>query len=332
MKKIALLLLFSVWLPSQVSHGQQSLYSQYFSTPLSLNPSLTGYFNGSFRFSSINRSQWGEDGNPFKSLSASVEKRFLANSKKGKLAAGLLFSADKSNLNAYSVTKAALSAAYNKALDEEGTIEFGVGFQGQYNQRRINPFVLTFESQFVSGGFNTGIPTPEMAKAATMNYLSLNAGVLLNIKSLEGNQLYLGLAAYNGNRPKSNFMDMTFLEPVRWNIQAGGTITLARGGLHFSNIISLQQGSSEILLGMVGSFDLNDDAEGNKFLLGSWVRLKDALIPYVGINWNGIQVAFSYDITNSSARTTTNNRSSIEFSLGYKLWKRDKGEIPCPVF
>jgi type IX secretion system PorP/SprF family membrane protein len=332
MKKIALLLFFFGWLLSQVSHGQQSLYSQYFSTPLSLNPSLTGYFNGSFRFSSVNRSQWGEDGNPFKSLTASVEKRFLSNSTKGKLGAGLLFSTDNSNLTAYSVTKAALSVAYNKALDEEGTIEFGAGFQGQYNQRRINPFILTFESQFETGGFNTSIPTPEMAKAATMNYLSLNAGVLLNIKSLEGKQLYLGLAAYNGNRPKTNFMDLNYQEPIRWNIQAGGTIPLTSGSLHFSNIVSLQQGSSEILLGMVGSFNLNEDAEGNKFLLGSWVRLKDALIPYVGINWNGIQVAFSYDITTSSARTTTNNRSSIEFSLGYQLWKRDKGEISCPVF
>ena len=332
MKKIVLILFF-LGVLSQVSFGQQSLYSQYFSTPLSLNPALTGHFNGTIRFSSNSRSQWGEDGNPFKSITASVEKRLLANSTKGKFGVGLLFSSDNSNLDAYSVKKAALSAAYNILLDKEGTIELGAGFQGQFNQRRINPFVLTFESQFGNGGFNTSIATPEMAKAAAMNYLSLNAGVLLNIKSLEGRQLYFGLAAYNTNQAKTSFLDAAFIEPVRWNIQSGGRIPIdTRGSLHFSSIISLQQEASEILLGMVGSFNLDEESEGKKLLLGSWIRLKDALVPYVGINWNGIQVALSYDITTSSIKTKANNRSSIELSLGYQLWKHDKGEIPCPNF
>ena len=332
MKKIVLILFF--WgVFSQISFGQQSLYSQYFSTPLALNPALTGHFNGTIRFSSNSRSQWGEDGNPFKSITASVERRLLANSTKGKFGVGLLFSSDNSNQDAYSVKKAALSAAYNMALDKEGYIELGAGFQGQFNQRRINPYVLTFESQFETGGFNTSIATPEMAKAARMSYTSVNAGILLNIKSLEGKQLYLGLAAYNTNQAKTSFLDAAFIEPIRWNIQSGGRIPIdTRGSIHLSNIISLQQGASEILLGMVGSFNLEEDTEGNKLLLGTWIRLKDALVPYVGINWNGIQVALSYDITTSSIKTMANNRSSIEFSLGYQLWKHNQGEIPCPNF
>ena len=333
MKKRVILLLFCGGMLNQVSYSQQYLYSQYFSTPLTLNPALTGYFNGRTRFSSNSRSQWGEDGNPFKSLTASVEQKFLTNSNKGKFGVGLLFSSDNSNLDAYSVKKAALSAAYNKALDQDGNIELGAGFQGQFNQLRINPYLLTFDSQFASGGFNSSIATPEMAKATTMSYTSLNAGILLNIKFLEGNQLYFGLAAYNSNQPKTNFMDEAFYEPIRWNIQTGGTIPIdTRGSLHLSSIFSVQQGKSEILLGGVGSFNLDEDETGNKLLVGSWIRLKDALIPYLGLNWNDIQVALSYDISTSSIKTLSSNRSSMEFSLGYKLWKHDKGEIPCPNF
>lgn len=335
MIRIVLLLIFWGCLQGQTSYGQQYLHSQYFANPLSINPALTGDFNGSIRFSSISRSQWAEDGNPYRSLAASIEKRLLANSTSGKLGVGLLFSSDNSNQDAFSVKRAALSFAYNMELDQEGNIELGAGFQGQYNQRRINPYSLTFESQFGSGGFNTGITTPELSKASTINYISLNAGMLLNIKSSEGKQLYFGLAAYNSNRPKTNFLDADFVEPVRWNIQSGGTIPLSeRTNLHLSSIFSLQQGGSETLLGAVGSFNLAKNEEGKKLLLGSWFRVKDAIIPYVGLQWNGVQYAFSYDITTSAIKMATFNRNSMEFSLGYQPWggRVNKDEIPCPFF
>lgn len=336
MKRILLLLIFCGCIQIQVSYGQQYLYSQYFANPLAINPALTGHFGGSFRFSSISRSQWAEDGNPYKSLAASVEKSLLESSSSGKLGIGLLVSSDNSNQDAFSVKKAAFSAAYNMELDDEGNVELGAGFQGQYNQRRINPYNLTFESQFGSGGFNTGIATPEMGKATTMSYTSLNAGILLNIKSLEARQLfYFGLAAYNTNQAKTNLLDAAFIEPVRWNIQSGGTIPLnPRTNLHLSSIVTLQQGASEILAGTVGSFDLGENGGGKKLLVGSWIRLKDALIPYIGLQWNGVQAALSYDINTSSIKTGAYNRNSMEFSLGYQPWGSllKKDVIPCPFF
>jgi type IX secretion system PorP/SprF family membrane protein len=185
MKRNVFILILCICLKGHVSYGQQYLYSQYFANPLSINPALTGHFEGSYRFSSITRSQWAEDGNPFRSLGVSFEKALLESSSSGKLGIGLLASSDNSNMDAFSVKRAALSVAYNMELDAEGNVELGAGFQGQYNQRRINPYNLTFESQFGSGGFNTGMATPEMSKASTMSYTSFNAGLLLNVKSLE---------------------------------------------------------------------------------------------------------------------------------------------------
>ena len=336
MKRNVFILILFVCLQSQVSHGQQYLYSQYFANPLSINPALTGHFGGSYRFSSISRNQWGEDGNPFKSLGVSIEKGLLESSSTGKLGVGLLVSSDNSNMDAFSVKRAALSAAYNMELDGEGNVELGAGFQGQYNQRRINPYNLTFESQFGSGGFNTGIATPEMSKTSTMSYTSFNAGLLLNIKSLEGRQVvYFGLAAYNANQPKSNLLDASFIEPIRWNVQSGATIPMNQStNLHLSSIVSLQQGASEILFGAVGSFDLIENGGGKKLLVGTWTRIKDAVIPYIGLQWNGVQAAFSYDINTSSIKTGAYNKNSMEFSLGYQPWGSllKKDVIPCPFF
>ena len=335
MKRNVFILILCICLKGHFSYGQQYLYSQYFANPLSINPALTGHFEGSYRFSSITRSQWAEDGNPFRSLGVSFEKALLESSSSGKLGIGLLASSDNSNMDAFSVKRAALSVAYNMELDAEGNVELGAGFQGQYNQRRINPYNLTFESQFGSGGFNTGMATPEMSKASTMSYTSFNAGLLLNVKSLEGRRVYFGLAAYNTNQAKSNLLDATFIEPIRWNIQSGATIPMNEStNLHFSSIVCLQQGASEVLFGAVGSFDLIENGGGKKLLLGSWARLKDALIPYIGLQWNGVQAAFSYDINTSSIKTGAYNKNSMEFSFGYQPWGSllKKEVIPCPFF
>jgi hypothetical protein len=68
--------------------------------------------------------------------------------------------------------------------------------------------------------------------------------------------------------------------------------------------------------------------------LGTWVRIKDALIPYIGLQWNGVQAAFSYDINTSSIKTGAYNKNSIEFSLSYQPWGSllKKEVIPCPFF
>ena len=154
-----------------------------------------------------------------------------------------------------------------------------------------------------------------------MSYTSFNAGLLLNIKSLEGRQVvYFGLAAYNANQPKSNLLDASFIEPIRWNVQSGATIPMNQStNLHLSSIVSLQQGASEILFGAVGSFDLIENGGGKKLLVGTWTRIKDAVIPYIGLQWNGVQAAFSYDINTSALSNATNGRGGSEIFFRFLL-------------
>src|SRR3546814_4214408 len=59
-----------------VAHGafaQDPHLSQYYSSPLFLNPALTGMFNGEFRISGNQKTQWGSITNPYSTSVASFD-------------------------------------------------------------------------------------------------------------------------------------------------------------------------------------------------------------------------------------------------------------------
>jgi hypothetical protein len=83
------------------------------------------------------------------------------------------------------------------------------------------------------------------------------------------------------------------------------------------------------------SFNVNQD-EYNPVNLyaGAWYRLKDAFIPYVGLEFGSFRVGFTYDVTMSNLQTATQRRGGSEVSL---IWVRRPVEewrrrLHCPKF
>jgi type IX secretion system PorP/SprF family membrane protein len=295
--------------------AQNYHFSQYFSSPLSINPALTGYYDGSVRINATHRNQWSQDGKPFTTIAASAEARLLQQKIDGKLGIGLMFNSDKSNGDALSTNIGSFSIAYNLPLDADGNIELGGGLQTYFTQKKLNPFGLTFESQFGSNGFNSNIATPEMSKSFSSSYLSVSAGLLLNIHASESASLYIGAAMYNANNPKSNFLNIDFNEPARLNFQLGGSFDLFESShLQLSSLYSFQQEASEIIFGGIGIFDFS---ESNSFQIGGLYRLNDAFIPYVGIGIGGLTAGISYDISGGNLKTVGILRNGTEFSLRF---------------
>ena len=74
MKKLILasLILFSAFAEAQDPH-----FSQYHSSPLTLNPAMTGFFEGDFRLSGNYRQQWWSLGTPFITGTVSYEQRIM---------------------------------------------------------------------------------------------------------------------------------------------------------------------------------------------------------------------------------------------------------------
>jgi Type IX secretion system membrane protein PorP/SprF len=68
--------------------------------------------------------------------------------------------------------------------------------------------------------------------------------------------------------------------------------------------------------------------------LGSWYRLKDAIIPYVGLEFGEFHIGASYDVNVSKLKPASNMRGGMEISLIYIKQPRDPNakKLNCPKF
>ncbi|HYK55270.1 MAG TPA: type IX secretion system membrane protein PorP/SprF, partial [Flavisolibacter sp.] len=75
-------LFLSLFLLSAVlsSKAQDPNFSQFFASPLTLNPALTGKFDGAFRVAGNYRNQWPTINNAFTTATVSVDAGILRNS------------------------------------------------------------------------------------------------------------------------------------------------------------------------------------------------------------------------------------------------------------
>ena len=72
------LLLLAFIIPGDL-WAQDPAFSQFFASPLSLNPALTGKFNGIFRVAGNYRNQWPQINNAFITSTVSVDGNILTN-------------------------------------------------------------------------------------------------------------------------------------------------------------------------------------------------------------------------------------------------------------
>ena len=139
---------------------------------------------------------------------------------------------------------------------------------------------------------------------------------------------------YHINRPKQSFTGAEYLLKPRTNIHAGTYFPIgATTTLHLSGSQSFQAQVSQTIIG--GAIELNatpDEPNSTSIYVGAWMRLKDALIPYVGIEFNNIRIGASYDYNTSSLRTASINRGGIEVSLIYIRRPNTDRPVNCPKF
>jgi hypothetical protein len=119
-------------------------------------------------------------------------------------------------------------------------------------------------------------------------------------------------------------------------LQAGGRIPIGEyNAVHFSGNYSRQANATNTVFGGAYGLNLNANATTPTTLyLGSWFRVGDAVIPYIGLEFNEFQLGASYDVNVSSLKPGSNMRGGAEFSLIYIRQPRDPNakRLNCPKF
>jgi type IX secretion system PorP/SprF family membrane protein len=318
--------------------AQDPNFSQFFASPLTLNPALTGKFDGDFRVAGNYRNQWPTINNAFTTATVSFDAGLLKNRipEFDQFGVGVMAFSDKSGNGVLQNNFAALSLSYHKALDENGFNQLGLGFQGTYSSKRLDITKVVFLDQLTANGF-TGL-TSEIFSQNQINvsYFDVNAGILYNGTTDGANNFYLGASMYHINRPKESFQGGQYYLDPRLTIQAGGM--LPRGeydAIHFSAIHSRQANAVNTVIGGAYMLNLNADPDNpTNLYLGSWFRLGDAIIPYIGLEFNSFHLGATYDANMSSLKPASNMRGGAEISLIYIKRPVDpnRRKLNCPRF
>lgn len=352
MKKILLGVSAALTMASSV-FAQDAHFTQYFASPLTLNPALTGLVNCDLRVAGNYRSQWSSvSNNPYTTASFSYDMATL----KGKLnngdalGIGILGMYDRSGIGALTNINIGISAAYHKALGANKNHAISLGVQGMLVQKSIDFTKLSFEDQHNPGSGLAEYPTNENLANTDLTYPDFNAGIMYTGKVSEYATAYAGFSYYHITRPVETFLRQGSSDSgvdhrinSRYSAHLGGSFDLNENvKLYASALYQQQAASSEVVLGAAVGFVLNPgyDAEFQKstvFYLGGWYRYGDALAPYVGLEWSKMQLGLSYDINISSFTPATNGNGAYELSLIFNgcINKRQRGpqyNFTCPKF
>lgn len=340
MKKLVLLLLVSSVLQAR---AQDPNFSQFFVSPLSLNPALTGKFNGTLRVAGNYRNQWPAFTRAFITSTLSIDAPILTNrlAETDTWGVGLMAMTDKTADGILTANFISVTTAYHKGLDEDGLHQLGVGFQGTYGGRRLDGSRLDFEDELdLQGTWTNTTDEPINNKQVNVNYFDFSAGLLYNGSTDGYNNFYAGISVYHINRPRESFNDDAGLYVLNPRVTAniGGSFPVgADKYLHLSGMVSTQAKALNIVVGGALALNVNGDENNpTNVYLGAFTRfsnLNDAIIPHVGLEWGSFRLGASYDVNISSLKVGSQRQGGIELALIYTLFPPDgRPKIPCPIY
>lgn len=339
--KIFLVLIFFISLSN--ANAQDYKFSQFYNSPLNLNPALTGKINSLYRFVANYRVQYlpVQSPSPYNTLSASADFGILRDKLKGDIfGVGLVFTNDRQT--AIRSNSMMASVAYNKSLGKDKNHFLGVGMQIGFLQRHLDYGNLVFASQFDSINFRFDLTRPNGEAFASGKYIkpNLNIGLFWTSNFTKSIGAYAGLSIFNIIKPKDTFFKENNERALRYNVQAGMFIDVKQICLISPNGMYMYQAKAQQwIAGSSFSFNLSGKKEPYRTAVsaGIWYDGNGAVIASTGVSFTGVQVGLSYDATvKKDLAKAVKSFGAFEVSIIYtgKALEKKKSYSPllCPKF
>lgn len=314
-RKIVLLFTTLVFFLTTEMKSQDIHFSQFYNSPLTLNPSLTGKVNGTYRIAANYRDQWfnvTSGSSPYVTPAASFDMPFMIGNNDA-VGVGIQFFNDRNSGGRMTDLTILGSVAYHKGLGENHSISLGV--QGGYAQKRLDSEQLQWPSQFSGTEFDPDL-MGETLEDNSIGKFDFNAGLSWHGRFSERLHAYAGFSTFHIHEPSETFFDDSDATlPRRYLAHGGMDIGLSeRWALLPSVVWMLQAEASQLNLGTAVGYAASEDVT---LYLGGYYRLEDAAIAYLGIDFRNFRFGFSYDFTTSSLNQVSGLTGSFELSLMY---------------
>jgi len=329
--------------------AQDIHFSQFYMSPLNLNPAMTGVMNCNVRLVGNYRNQWASvlRSNAFNTYSVSYDQRIPVG-RYDYFGVGGTFWGDVAGQSSFSTLTGKLSLSYSKRMGgyRDKSHYLVMGAEGGVAQRSIDFLALQWGSQAVPGEgvYDPNRPSLENFERDNFLFADMGAGLLWFSVLDKNNSFYLGGAYHHLNRANQSF-DSTDFEPLysKFTIHAGGEFLLTDRISIVPNVVVLLQGPSFQFNGGTSLRFLlgNSRRYYQAFQLGGWIRLAnkldegihaDAFIVTTRFEYEDFGIGFSYDLNVSDLNAASNFNGGFEFSLIYKICGPEKRNVYCPNF
>ena len=328
--------------------AQDIHFSQFYMSPLNLNPAMTGVMNCNVRLVANYRNQWASvlKANAFSTYSDSYDQRIPVG-RYDYFGIGGTFWGDKAGESEFATIQGRLSASYSKRMG--GGRNSGhylvVGADGAVAQRSVNFQKLRWGSQHDgNGGFDPSLSTEENFDQPNFIFADVSAGLLWFSVLDKNNSFYAGAAYSHLNRANQSFSSEEFIPLYsKFTFHAGGEFKVGdRIGL-VPGVVAFKQGPAfQVNGGTSLRFTLGKTKDSyQSFQIGLWSRLThrleegvwaDSYIISTRFDYDNFGIGFSYDINASSLYQASQGNGAFEFSLIYKICGQERRNVYCPNF
>ncbi len=296
--------------------AQDIHFSQFYNSPLTLNPALTGRMDGNYRIGAIYRNQWFQTsatGTPFVTYAAFADG--AKQIKNDVLGFGVFLYQDRAGEGAINTVNVMASAAYHKSLGKSGKHALTLGTQLGMYQKKTDAEQLRFLNQYDGTVFNANLPTGENFTTGSKLLFDFNIGIFWNSR-VGKSDIFAGGSIFHITEPQQNFLpDAAFNVNRRFVAHGGASVFLAEKWRLLPSVIFMQQLKAvEINPGVSFAFEFS---KGYVWMLGGYYRIADGPIAYTGFDIKNFRIGLSYDVITSDLSQTGNRPGSIEISLMY---------------
>ena len=317
------------------STAQDLHFSQYFNSPLLVNPANAGFApDVDYRVGINYRNQWASvTPNPYKTMDVWGDVQLFNNRfQDGWVGLGGSIIKDQAGSGGLSSTKGFASIAYHQLLGFNSLLSggFNIGFVN----KRIDVSKLTFDNQWNGKFFDVTIPSGEQFAYNSATYLDLQAGLNYALFPSDNAYLNVGFSAMHLNRPKETFFSDNIADTriaPRLTLFLNGSFKLNDQWIVNPNVyISQMGGAWETVAGLNAHYNLSGDGS-SQVIGGLYVRAKDAFIPMIGYEWNDVALTINYDATSSSLGTYNQTRGAFELSIVKSgIFGSGGKDVKCP--
>jgi type IX secretion system PorP/SprF family membrane protein len=358
MKKNLLLAWVSLLMSTGILMGQDIHFSQFYMSPLNLNPAMTGVMNCNDRFVANYRNQWSSvlGANSFNTYSASYDRKIPVGQYDYFGVGGTLWG-DVAGEADFATLQARLSGSYSRRMggDRDLAHYLVFGADAGLTQRSLDFAKLRFGTQHDgNGGFDEFAASGESLARENFIFADVSAGLLWFTILDKYNSFFAGVAYHHLNAPDVSFKQDSIIPLYsKLTLHGGGEFSIGPNLGIVPGVVAFKQGPSFLLnLGSSIRFTLaQDQFTSNTFQVGAWLRLvnnylgapdgsttsssslgADAVIISTRFEYQNFGLGFSYDWNVSDLNVASNGNGAFEFSLIYTLCGSENRGVYCPSF